>query len=600
VRSTDERTGATLLGAAAIAVSIVAAYGGTFAVPFVLDDHPTIERNPTIRALWPLTIPLSPPGEGEVTASVGGRPLVNLTFALNYAASGLAVRSYHAVNLAIHVIAALVLFGVVRRTLTRSALSVSLAVALLWALHPLQTESVTYLTQRAESLAGLFYLLTLYCFIRSTETPAPTRWRIGAVVSCLLGMASKEVMVSAPLVVLLYDRTFVAGSFGGAWRLRRGFYLALFGTWIALAYLAAGTAWHGSTAGFHTGVEWWAYALTQCEAIVRYLRLALWPSPLVFDYGIRVVRNPLEVAPQAALLMCLITATAIALRHRLALGFAGAVFFALLAPTSSVVPIATQTIAEHRMYLPLALLAVLAALGVQRLLGARGVLLCFLWAAVLGVLTFERNGDYRSEYALWTDTVAKNPSSARAHSNLGKALLDAGRTEEAFGQLVESLRVGPELPAAHFDLGLILERQGRSDEAREHYAAAVRLNPKYAEAHINLGVALMKSGDAASALPHLEAAVALAPDLPESHCNLANAFLMLGRLPEAAEHFVEALRLRPDYAIAHANYGRLLQRTGRLDEAETHLETALRIDPTLPSVREALESVRSAAGNRPR
>ena len=600
VRPTDGGTRATLLGAAAIAVAVLAAYCGTFSVPFVLDDHPTIERNPTIRALWPLSIPLSPPGAADVNASVGGRPLVNLTFALNYAASGIAVRSYHAVNLAIHISAALVLSGIVRRTLTRNAFSVSLAAALLWALHPMQTESVTYLTQRAESLAGLFYLLTIYCFIRSTEGPTPNRWQIGVVACCLLGMASKEVLVSAPLVVWLYDRTFVAGSFGEAWRLRRGFYLALFATWIALAYLAAGTAWHSGTAGFHTEVEWWAYALTQCEAIVHYLRLAIWPEPLVFDYGMRVVRSPLEVAPQAALLLCLLIATAIALRRRPELGFAGAAFFAILAPTSSVVPIATQTIAEHRMYLALAPLAVLAVGGMHKSFGARGVLLCFLWAAVLGGLTFARNRDYRSEYALWTDTVAKNPSSARAHSNLGKALLDAGNTEEAFAELVESLRLGPELPAAHFDLGLILERQGRRDEAREHYAAAVRLNPKYAEAHINLGVALLQSGDAASALPHLEAAVALAPDLPESHCNLANALLMLGRLPEAAEHFVEALRLRPDYAIAHANYGRLLWRTGHLDEAEAHLETALRIDPTLPSVSEALESVRSAAGRRPR
>jgi tetratricopeptide (TPR) repeat protein len=570
---------------ALIAAAAFVAYHRTFSVPLLLDDHHNIAGNPTIRRLWPPPGPLSPPAGDGIT--VGGRPLLNLSFALDYAVSGTEVWSYHAVNLAIHVLTGVVLFAVVRRMLVLSRpgagagdpLLPALAVALLWTLHPLQTESVTYVTQRAESLVGLLYLLTLYGFIRATAAAEPRLWYALTIAACLLGMASKEVMVSAPLVVALYDRTFIAGSLREAWRLRRGLYVGLFATWLPLAYLVAGTAGRGGTAGWSTEVPWWAYALTQCRAIVHYLRLSLWPSPLVFDYGLAVVRDPYEVVAEAALLLLLLALAAVALRRWPRIGFLAAFFFALLAPSSSVIPIATQTMAEHRMYLPLAAILTLIVVGLHACFGARAVWACFLWAAVLGWLTFDRNQDYRSELSLWEDTVAKAPSNARAHSNLGKALLDAQRTEAAFAHLAESVRLGPPLPAAHYNLGLILDRQGRKAEARRHYEAAVRINPRYAEAHVNLGVALLETGAVAGALPHLQTAVALAPDLAAAHCTLADALTMSGRLEEAAQRYAEALRLAPDYAVAHANYGSLLLRTQRPSEAERHYRRAIEIEP---------------------
>ena len=195
---------------------------------------------------------LCPPSHGE---TVSGRPVLNLSLALNYAVSGCDVRGYHVTNLAIHLAAALLLFGIVRRTLPRFrgcgggqqlarlqlATPLALAIALLWAVHPLQTESVTYIVQRAESLMGLFYLLTLYCFLRGAGSARAIFWYAGSVLACLLGMATKEVMVSAPLVVLLYDRTFLAGSFREAWRRRWAYYLALAATWLLLAWLVAQT-----------------------------------------------------------------------------------------------------------------------------------------------------------------------------------------------------------------------------------------------------------------------------------------------------------------------------------------------------------------------
>ncbi|HUI06351.1 MAG TPA: hypothetical protein VL486_05040, partial [Verrucomicrobiae bacterium] len=189
------------------------AYQNSFTGSFVLDDYASIPGNPTIRRLWPIWQPLSPPHRGWLT--VEGRPLINLSLAINYALSGYNVWGYHALNLAVHILAGLTLLGIVRRTLLQPALrarfgavasELALATAVLWTVHPLQTESVTYIVQRAESIMGLFYLLTLYCFIRGAESPLAGngKWFMGngswepqarlwyglSVMACALGMAS--------------------------------------------------------------------------------------------------------------------------------------------------------------------------------------------------------------------------------------------------------------------------------------------------------------------------------------------------------------------------------------------------------------------------
>ena len=221
---------------AVLAVTAAAglAYHNSFAGPFIFDDDSSIKDNPTIRSLawawWP------PQGYG---ATVSGRPLLNFTLGINYAMSGTAVWSYHLVNLLIHTVAGGVLFDVVRRTLRQSgmaarfagdSLPLALATALIWTVHPVQTEAVTYVIQRAESLVSLLYLLTLWCFVRSTEPGAPGKWRPLALAACLLGMAAKEVMVTAPVMVALYDRIFVAGSWRQVWARRGRFHLALAAT----------------------------------------------------------------------------------------------------------------------------------------------------------------------------------------------------------------------------------------------------------------------------------------------------------------------------------------------------------------------------------
>jgi tetratricopeptide (TPR) repeat protein len=581
-----------------LALVITAAYLTSFRGVFVFDDLLAIVDNPTIRDLHHPAQVLLAPAEG---GTIGGRPVVNLTLALNHALGGLAPGGYHAVNLLIHALAGLTLFGLVRCTLLRrprfaaDALPLALAVAALWALHPLQTAAVTYIVQRAESLMGLFYLLTLYCFVRSVDSPAPRRWQVAAFTACLLGMGTKEVMASAPLLVLLYDRTFVAGSWREAWRQRGRFHGALLGTWLLLALLVLRAENRGGSAGFGTAVTWWDYACTQCVAITHYLRLALWPQPLVFDYGTPLYRSLAAVAPQAGLLLLLLGATVWALARKPALGFLGAWFFLILAPSSSLVPVATQTMAEHRLYLPLAAVVLLLGLAAHLAAGRRAVIVLLALAAAAGVLTARRNLVYHSELALWTDTVAHRPENPRAHTNLGIALAEAGRLPEAAVQLEESLRLQPDNAATRLNLCDVLTRLGRPADAVPHGEAAVQLEPGSVAAHLNLAQALAALGRNAEAVTHYETVLLIEPGAPEVPGRLAAALYALGNQAASASDFAgaiaryrRALALSPDYLPARNNLANALLVTGGVDEAITHYRELLRRNPGDRHVQENL------------
>ncbi|MBI5769740.1 MAG: tetratricopeptide repeat protein [Verrucomicrobia bacterium] len=593
------------LAAGLIALAGLVAYAHSFHGPFILDDLPAIAENPTIRDLPAWRQVLSPPTNGE---TVTGRPLLNLSFALNVALGGHDVRGFHALNLALHLAAGLVLFGLVRRTLRRPlappalrahALPLAAAVAVLWTVHPLATESVTYIAQRAESLVGLFYLLTLYGFIRSVDSPAAAAWRIASVAACLLGMATKEVMVTAPLLVLLYDRTFVAGSFATALRSRRGYYASLAATWVLLGWLALRTGTRGGTAGFGLGVTPWNYALTQCDAIVRYVVLAAWPHPLVIDYGLDVVKSSFAVWPQGLALLVALAATIVALRRWPAAGFLGAWFFALLAPSSSFIPVATQTMAEHRMYLPVAAL-VTGAVALGFLLFRRRL----WWTAALclligGTLTARRNLDYRSRLGIWSDTRAKRPLNPRAHQEYALALFHAGRVAESLPPFAEAIRLFPGYAAAHHNLASSLLALGRLDDAAQHYARAARLKPTLPEPHDMLGNIRAQQGRWPEAAGHYADALRLRPQLTEARIHLANALVFTDRPAEAAAHYALALREVPGTAELHNNHGVALLRSDRPAEAAQQFSAALRLDPQNRDAASNLALARSRLGAQP-
>jgi tetratricopeptide (TPR) repeat protein len=548
------------VGAACIMAAAAAAYWTSFDGVFVFDDVQAIVENPTIRGLSGQAF--SPPAGG---LTVSGRPVLNFSFALNHAISGLTPWSYHAVNLMIHALAGVVLLGVVRRTLRSplvgkgwhdDALLVALGVALLWTVHPLQTQAVTYVVQRAESLMGLWYLLTLYCFARgaeATDVRREKRWFALAVGACLLGMGTKEVMVTAPLMIFLYDRTFIAGSFAEAWRRRWPVHVALAATWLLLAWLVFGNSGgtRGGTAGFGSA-GWGSYVPTQFEAVTRYLALAIWPHPLVFEYGVMRGASAAQVLPWVPGILALAAGTVWALWRRPAAGFLGAWFLGILA-TTSLVPGVHQMIVEHRMYLSLAAVLVAAVLGLRAVMGRQAWWVTGLLVVAGTAFTARRNLEYHSVIGIWADTVAKRPGNTNARNNLGNALADAGRLEEAVAQYAAALALNPAMPDAHYNLGLSLLALGRPAEALPTLQEALRLQPGYVAAQATLGDALTDLGRFAEAIPHYESVLRVHPDDADAHNNLGVALGQLDRVAEARRHFAEALRLRPDFPTARAN-----------------------------------------------
>jgi Tfp pilus assembly protein PilF len=594
---------AARLAAGAVLAATVAAYWNSLDGEFMFDDRVWIVENPSIKHLWPLSDVLLPAD----AAHVGGRPIVSLSLAVNYALGGLDVRGYHVLNLAIHICAALVLFGVVRRTLVlprliarfgEAATPLAAIVALIWAVHPIQTEAVSYVIQRAESLVGLFYLLTLYCFIRgATARATKTLWYLACLVACLLGMATKEVMVTAPVVLLLYDRTFLAGTFRQSLAARWRIYLALAGTWLVLAWVLVATSFHADTTGL--GVERftpWTYLATEPGVLITYLRLAVWPDALCFAYDLMPPKSFGEIVAPALAIVALLGLIGWALVKRPALGFLGATFFLILAPTSSIVPILDAAF-EHRMYLPLAALICLAVVGgyslwmiaaatpsrtthhAPRVVASAPLVLAGVVVVALASATVVRNRAYQSEFSIWKDTVEKRPANPRAHYSVARALSRQSQADAAIEEYRKTLKLEPNYAEAYQNWGRELALQGKLDEAIALFREAVRVRPGYAQGHFNLAHALAIRGESDAAAGHYRIAIQIEPNYSEAHNNLGLLLAAQGKLAEAAAELQAAIRADSDYARGHSSLGGVLAQQGKLDQAAAEWRRALEIIP---------------------
>jgi tetratricopeptide (TPR) repeat protein len=312
--------------------------------------------------------------------------------------------------------------------------------------------------------------------------------------------------------------------------------------------------------------------------VVNYLWLSLWPHPLVFDYGAEWVKDAVEVVPAALVLIGLVAGTLFALKRRPVIGFLGAWFFAILAPTA-LIPGARQTMAEHRIYLALAAVITLLVLGVHAWGGRRALVAWCALALGLGWLTVSRNEDYRTELSIWGDTAAKRPRNRWVQTNLGMALYDQGKAAESMPYFERSLKLGGDDPGPRNDLGLALAKLGRVPEALSQYEAALRLRPAFAEAHNNLGLLLSEMNRPAEALSHLETAWRLKPGLATVHFNLGNTLAQMGRMEEAIARYEQAIRMNPKDAAAYTNMANVLVQTGRRSEAIRRYEMATRLDP---------------------
>ncbi|MFY9610672.1 MAG: tetratricopeptide repeat protein [Blastocatellia bacterium] len=545
---------------ALIVVVGVLVYVNSFGGQIVFDDV-VITDDSSIRQLWPPWGAMSSPKQVS-------RPLVGLSLAINYAMSGTGLWSYHLFNLVIHILAALTLFGVVRRTLLTDGLKdrfgkastgLALAVALIWMVHPVHTESVTYLIQRSEAMCGLFYLLTLYCVIRGRSGQHGALWYSAAVLSCAAGMASKPVMVTAPIMVLIYDLVFFRDSLKETLRRRAILYGGLAFTWIVIAVTVHAASPYQESAGFHLErMTPLSYLVSQFGVIVHYLRLSVWPYDLCIDYGWPLADDATRIVPFAVVVGALGLLTLMALKRRPEVGFLGIWFFLILAPTSSIMPILDVAV-EHRIYLSLAAVVALVVLGCYRFapsprlrnsattrwLGVGAVAIVVAW---FGSLTVERNGYYQSRTAMWLDVVRKRPDNWRGHNNLGFCLTEKG------------------------------DREG----ARERFAEALRLRPGAIDVLDNMGMWLLNSDTPGEALPYFQQVLNVDPGRKRLHFNIGRALENQARLDEAVHAYNEELRLNPGSAEARMQLGWVLERQKKFSEAAAAYQDTLAVAPEWP------------------
>ena len=589
----------SILPAFAIILAGVLAYSNTAQVPFMFDDSIRILYNLKIRTLWPPFLAMFETN----------RPIVNYTFAINYAIHGYEVWGYHVLNLAIHLAAGLCLYGIVRRSLPRvenklaqNADYLALAVALIWVVHPLQTQAVTYINQRYESLMGLNYLLTLYAFIRSFDSKYSIGWRIVSVAMCGLGMGCKEAMVSAPVIVLWYDRVFFARSWRELFSQRKWYYFFLASTWGILAWAMLHYTDEYTQGGMVSvaNVTPWTYLLSQSEVIVEYLRLAIWPQGQCFFGKWPIAQTIQDVLPQGLIVVALLAGTVWCLFRIPKLGFLGGWFFLILSPTSSVVPI-RDFIFEHRMYLPLASVAVVFVVGTYFAIGRCGLsdvtskrcyTLVFTVAVIgLASATFLRNQVYHSEMSMWRDTVNKAPLHADAWHNLGLAYINVGNTSDALQYLAKASSLAPDDSQTNSSYGSALLEYGEYELARKHLAAAIESDPKDHIALRNMGNLLLDTGKGIEAIEYCERAVQLAPPDAELRMSLAAALIMGGRFEDAIEQCRKTLSVDPTYPKAHLNLVSAYSKLGKFDEAIEHGLAAFETDPNSTGSREMLDAL---------
>lgn len=582
------------------AISIV--YQRTSHAPFFGDDAPSVVENDSIRRLWPpWTVDGEPGPLSRFRSSpVAARPLVNLSLALNYRFGKLDPAGYRRINLGLHVAVALLLWAVITRTLRlpyfcgnfdQVALRIGFLIALVWAMHPLVTEAVAYVTQRTELMVSACYLAVLYCSLRYVQ--AATRrqhalWGLAATFACWAGAASKEIMVTAPVMVLLFDRTFFNVSIRDALRRSGPLYVGLFSSWM-LTIILQGGAPHSDSAGLGTGVsptDWW---FTQSKVLLMYLRLVVWPWPLSIHYEPPYLTSFgaawLYVLPVAVLVI----GSLVLLWRRSAVGYVAAFALAILAPTL-IVPIATEIAAERRMYLPLAAILVLVVAGGYRVLchvmssraaiWATGIVACLL-AVAGGIVSSVRLADYRDEETLWTKVMEHDPTNATARYNVGTMYLERGQPREAAELFKRAIEVRPDHAKAHHNLGAAYSALGLRDEATREFEIAVELEPRYGLGYAKLGLTALKAGNVAEARRQFDAALRVAPNDSAAHSGMASLLLETGKLDDAIRHAQRAIDSDPNDANAQNVLGAALARQQRFTEAIPHFESAVRLDPSM-------------------
>jgi len=561
-----------------LVIAIFCAYQPVWQAGFIWDDEAHVTR-PELRSLG---------GLGRIWFHLGAAqqyyPLVHSIFWVEHRLWGNSATGYHLVNILLHAFTALMLVKVLRRLKIPGAW----LAAAIFALHPVQVESVAWISELKNTLSGVFYLGAVLAYLEFDRNRNRGKWMI-ALGLFALGLLSKTVVATLPaalLVVFWWQRGklswqrdvwplipfFVAGMGAG-----------LFTAWVEQNYIIGPEVSEFN----YSPVE---RLLIAGRVLWFYLGKLFWPLNLVFNYA-RWNVSPgagwQYLFPAAALLLL---GSLVGLQRRWRGPLAGLLFFAgTLFPALgffNVYPFLYSFVADHFQYLASLGPIVVTAGGITTGLGYCRKEKCFLKPALngallltLGVLTWRQCGMYADVDTLWRATLARNPDSFLAHDNLGNIFFQNGRTGEALAQYQMALKIRPRYALAHNNLGIALSKTGRLDEALEHYHQALTIEPRYAQAHNNLGIALIQKGLVDEALPHFQAALALQPNNPEIHNNFGQSLWGTGAVDEAMRHFQMAVAVAPDFADAQENLGKVLSQQGRTDEALAHYQKAVALEP---------------------
>ncbi|MGD8993526.1 MAG: tetratricopeptide repeat protein [Desulfobacterales bacterium] len=620
-----------------LVIIVAAIYVNTLGVPFVFDDVPNIKHNPHITHTRFSSDGLLRAG---FESPMSSRPVAYISFGLNYYFGGYNVFGYHVVNIVIHLITGFLLFVFVQTTLLLSlqttgdgcgpkpsaAVSVpargwrslepswvSFWTAALWLVHPVQTQSVTYIVQRMNSMATLFFVLSLLLYARgrisqkqganaSGRTRAqPYMWFGGSLLGGLLALGSKEIAATLPFFIFLYEWYFFQ-DLSRLWLKRYWIWVVVIPIIFVLVvaiYLGA-HPWDKILASY-AGRDFTPLqrVLTEFRVVIFYLSLLLWPHPsrlnLEHDFTLSYsLFDPVTTALSLGLLLgLLVLGVVLAPRQRI-LSFCLLWFLGNLVIESSVIGL--ELVFEHRLYMPSMFMILAVVMLFCRYVRHRWLQAMLLAAVVMaGALgTFERNKVWQDEVTLLRDCIAKSPRKARSYYNLGIALAERGHADEAIKHYRAALQINPGYAAVHTNLGIELYRLGKEDEALDHYAKALEINPDFENAHIQLGVALAGTGRIADAIYHYMEALRINPASADAQNNLGNIYLKQGRLEKAMQHYAQVIKLNPEHAAAFNNMGVVMFQLEKFDRAIVLFKEAVRINPNFNDARNNLASAARA------